>query len=322
MNGFPITNYSIWQIKKYVKIFVIILAIVFLSGNILTAIFKSRITISPGSYINKSGFVIFTSQQEYIRLIKSYPYDFGTGIKIYKIREGESYWDIITRNNISLDTLIAANPFIDSLVAKEGTEIVLPAEDGTLLPLHNLIDVWRMSRIVSNCTSIDGDYVQSFFKLFSLDDIRFAFFKGASPEIVNNSLEKLYAIRKIFRSPLAGRFTSMYGERFDPRIDGMEFHNGIDICARMGESIFPSREGIVTFTGWWYDLGQRITIQHLDGYETTYGHCSAINIKAGDHVTKKDVIGRVGSTGRSTGPHLHFMIKRHGQLINPLIFIW
>ncbi len=322
MNGLPITNYSIWQLKKYLKICCIVLAAVFLSGNILTALFKSRITITPGSYLNKNGFIIFTSPQEYIKLIKSYPYDFGTRIKIYKMREGESYWDITTRNNITLDTLIAANPFIDSLLAKEGIEIILPSEDGTLLPLHNLIDVWRMSRIVRNYSSIEGDYVQSVFKLFSLDDIRFAFFKGAEPEIVNNSLEKLYAMRKIFQSPLSGKYTSMYGERFDPIVDELAFHNGIDINAKTGDPIYPAREGIVTFTGWKYDLGFSIIIQHLDGYETTYGHCSAINVKAGESVEKKDIIGRIGSTGRSTGPHLHFMIKRHGQLINPLIFIW
>jgi murein DD-endopeptidase MepM/ murein hydrolase activator NlpD len=322
MNGLPISNYSIWQIKKFSRIFVIILIIVFFAGNILTAIFTSKIKVDPDAYFFKKGFPVFTSSEQYIKLIKSYPYDFGTKIKTYRMAQGESYWNAAMRNNISMDTLIAANPFIESLLAKEGIEIVLPSEDGVLMPFDNLFDVLRMSFIVDYKDSIKGSYIQSIFKLFSLDDIRFAFYKGAAPEIVNNSLEKLYAMRKIFQSPLLGRFTSMYGERFDPMVDGMEFHNGIDIHAGMGDPIYSAREGIVSFTGWRYDLGLAIIIQHLDGYETTYGHCSKINVKAGDSVTKKDIIGRVGSTGRSTGPHLHLMIKRHGQLINPLIFIW
>ncbi|MBN2403687.1 MAG: M23 family metallopeptidase [Spirochaetes bacterium] len=322
MNGFPISNYTVWQIKKFTGIFIIILIIIFLAGNLLTAIFKDKIEINPDSYILKNGFPLFTSAEEYIKLIKSYPYDFGVQIKIYKMIQNESYWNVAMRNNISMDTLIAANPFLDSLLAKQGIEIVLPSEDGVLMPMDNLADIWRMSRIVEYEDSVKGSYVQSIFKLFSLDDIRFVFFKGAVPEIVNDSLEKLLAMKKIFQSPLAGRFTSLYGERFDPFAGGFEFHNGIDICAKMNDPIYPAREGIVSFTGWRHELGLAVIIQHLDGYETTYGHCSAINVKPGESVIKKDIIGRVGSTGRSTGPHLHFMIKRHGQLINPLIFIW
>jgi murein DD-endopeptidase MepM/ murein hydrolase activator NlpD len=322
MNGFPISNYSIWQIKKFARIFIILLVIIFFTGNILTAILKDKIEVDPDSYTIKSGFLIFTSAEQYIKLIKSYPYDFGTKIKTYKMNQGESYWDVAIRNNISMDTLIAANPFIESLLAKQGIEIVLPSEDGVLMPFDNILDVLRMSFIVDYKGSIKGSYIQSIFKLFSLDDVRFAFYKGAVPEIVNNSLEKLFAMRKIFQSPLLGRYTSLYGDRFDPMVEDMEFHNGIDIHARFGDPIYSAREGIVSFTGWRYDLGLAIIIQHLDGYETTYGHCSAINVKAGQSVTKRDVIGLIGSTGRSTGPHLHLMIKRHGQLINPLIFIW
>ncbi|MFH0977440.1 MAG: M23 family metallopeptidase [Spirochaetota bacterium] len=322
MNGLPISNYSIWQLKKGAKIILIIIIAILILGNVLTAVFRERIKIDPDSYVVKNGFPIFSSAEKYIKLVKSYPYNFGTKIKTYKMADGESYWDVAIRNNISMDTLIAANPFIESLLAKEGVEIALPAEDGVLLASDNLLDVIRMSRIIEYKGSIQGSYIQSIFKLFSLDDIRFAFFKDAVPEIVNNSLEKLYAMRKIFRSPLLGRYTSMYGDRVGISEENMEFHNGIDISAKFGEPIFASREGIVSFTGWRHELGLAIIIQHLDGYESTYGHCSAINVKNGQSVTKKDIIGRIGSTGRSTGPHLHFMVKRHGQLINPLIFIW
>ena len=322
MNGLPISNYTIWQIKKYARIVLIALVVIFLSGNILTAIFKAKISVPSDTYIVKNGFPVFTSAEQYLKLIKSYPYDFGVQVKTYKMREGESYWDVAMRNHISMDTIIAANPFLDSLLAKQGIEIVLPEEDGVLMVVDDLFDVARMSFKVDYKECVKGRFSQSIFKLFSLDDMRFVFFKGSIPAIVNDSLEKLFAMRKIFQSPLTGRYTSLYGERANPFAEGMEFHDGIDINAKYGDPIYPAREGIISFTGWRYELGQAIIIQHLDGYETTYGHLSSIKVKAGQSVSKKEVIGLVGSTGRSTGPHLHFMIKRHGQLINPLIFVW
>lgn len=322
MNGLPISNYNIWQLKKYIKFFIAFVILAYLTGNIITALIVRDIKVNSEYYNLKNGFPLFTNSKEYLKLIKNYPYDFGTGINTYIVKKGESYWDIATKNNISMDTLIAANPFINSLLAQEDIEIVIPAEDGVLMALDQITDVWRMSDILHYNGEIFGDYHHSAFRLFCLDDIRFAFFKNAVPEIVNDSLENLYATRKIFQSPVRGPYTSLYGQRVDPFVHGMVFHNGIDINGRTGDPIYPAREGIVSFTGWRNNLGKSIVIQHLDGYETYYGHCSSVKVKPGDMVTKQDIIGKIGSTGRSTGSHLHFMIKRHGELINPLLFIW
>ncbi|HDP81109.1 MAG TPA: M23 family metallopeptidase, partial [Spirochaetes bacterium] len=65
-----------------------------------------------------------------------------------------------------------------------------------------------------------------------------------------------------------------------------------------------------------------VVVQHAEGYISMYGHCSSIKVKKGDWVDSDSVIALVGSTGRSTGPHLHFMLLRHGSVINPLLFIW
>ncbi|MFW5770399.1 MAG: M23 family metallopeptidase, partial [Spirochaetota bacterium] len=65
-----------------------------------------------------------------------------------------------------------------------------------------------------------------------------------------------------------------------------------------------------------------IMIQHNDGYESLYGHCSKILVEKGDKVETSTIIGRIGSTGRSTGPHLHFTLYHHGKVINPLLFVW
>lgn len=322
MDGWPITNYQIAQIKKSIKLILLIPALIIIAINIIAVIFVNRIKVNPESYIIKNGFIFFISSEDYLQLIKSYPYDFGTDLTIYKIKRGESYWDIAMRNHISIDTIIAANPFIDSLLAKEGIEIVIPHKDGVLMAFDNIFDIWRMSRILGYKDSVKGEYIPSIFRLFSLDDLRFAFFEGSKPEIVNNYLEGLYKIRKLFQTPIKGYYTSLYGNRVDPFLHGISFHRGVDIKARTGTPIYPVKEGIITSAGWHGGCGLAVIIQHIDGYISMYGHCSAINVKKGTWVEKEDILGFVGSTGRSTGSHLHFSIIRHGRVMNPLLFIW
>ncbi|MDY6934326.1 MAG: M23 family metallopeptidase [Spirochaetota bacterium] len=324
IRGFPITNYQAREMKKYLLGLLLMIVAVFLIGNIIAAIFIERIKVNAESYIIKDGFPFFKSEGEYLHLIRSYPYDLGLGtnLNIHRMRRGESYWNVAMRNNISIDTLIAANPFLTSLLAKEGIEIVVPQEEGVLMALDNFYDVWRMSKKLGYKDKIRGEYFPSIFRLFSLDDIRLVFFKAVKPEVVNNHLEGLYKIRKIFQSPIKGYYTSLYGTRIDPFLHGKHFHNGIDIRARTRTPIHPARKGIVTLSKWLDGYGKTVIIQHRDGYATVYGHCHTLKVKKGDWVEQSNIIGLVGSTGRSTGPHLHFTIMRHGRIIDPLRFIW
>lgn len=325
MNGIPLplTNYDVDQIKKALKIASISIAAIFLITNISTAIFIKKVKADPKDYVIKNGFPLFVSAKEYISLVKSYPHDMGTKIRIHTMRSGESYWDVARNNRISVDAIVSANPFLTSLVAREGMEIVVPAEDGVLQAMDDFYDSYRMSKILKYRGRIMGEYFPSIFRLFKPDDTRFAFFKNASPFIVNDSLQSLYNLRRIFQNPVhAGIYSSLYGDRIDPMRDDTAFHNGLDIPVKMGTPIFPARDGIVTYTGWLDGYGLTVTIQHPEGYVTMYGHCASVKIKKGDFVTKDECIGLVGSTGRSTGPHLHFMVMRHGRMINPLLFIW
>jgi len=321
MNGLPITNYQIRQASTWVKAFVTVTAAIFLFGNIITAIVKSPIEVDPQSYTIRDGFPVFTSQEAYIALLKSYPYDIGTGLRFHTMRNGESFWNIAKRYNISLDTLIAANPFLKTLIGQEGLTIVIPKDNGTLVAVDDAGDVSRMANLLG-VNEAFGDYRHSIFELISLDDIRFAFFRNARPVIVSRWLQRLYNVRRFFQKPVRGHLTSLYGNRFDPLFRVIAFHNGVDIQARMGTPIYPAAEGIVQEAKWHDGYGLTITVQHRDGYISMYGHCSSIRVKRGEWVTKKTIIGAVGSTGRSTGPHLHFSMSRHGKTINPLLFIW
>lgn len=117
--------------------------------------------------------------------------------------------------------------------------------------------------------------------------------------------------------PVNGRVTSGYGTRFHPILGYARFHKGLDLAAAWGTPIVAAADGRVVSAGWHGGYGQQIQIAHADGMETTYGHMSRMAARAGEIVRKGQVIGYVGSTGLSTGPHLHFEVMRNGRPINP-----
>ncbi|MCQ2373395.1 MAG: M23 family metallopeptidase [Phascolarctobacterium sp.] len=119
--------------------------------------------------------------------------------------------------------------------------------------------------------------------------------------------------------PLAGgTITSRFGGRRDPVVGGRENHAGIDVGAGHGTPIYAAGSGYVQHAGWYYGYGNYIKINHDYGYQTAYGHLSSIAIQPGTYVKKGQFIGRVGSTGYSTGPHLHFELIKNGKQINPM----
>lgn len=121
-----------------------------------------------------------------------------------------------------------------------------------------------------------------------------------------------------FIKPVAGRITSGFGMRRHPILGGRRMHNGIDIAARTGTSIKASGDGTVIRSNWWGGYGKVVIIDHGGGISTVYAHCSSLLVSTGKHVKQGQVIARVGTTGLSTGPHLHFEIRRNGKPINPL----
>lgn len=119
----------------------------------------------------------------------------------------------------------------------------------------------------------------------------------------------------------AGRFTSGYGLRSDPFTGKPQFHGGIDIAAAPGTEIYPYLPGVVKSSHWDPGHGNTVTISHPNGLETTYSHASELLVKAGDVVLKDTPIAKVGSTGRSTGPHLHFEVRQNNKPVDPLPFV-
>jgi murein DD-endopeptidase MepM/ murein hydrolase activator NlpD len=118
--------------------------------------------------------------------------------------------------------------------------------------------------------------------------------------------------------PVHGRLTSGFGSRFHPILGYVRFHDGVDLAASAGTPIVAAADGRVVGAGWRGGYGQEVQIAHAGGVQTLYGHMSRIAAYAGELVHKGQVIGYVGSTGLSTGPHLHFEVTKNGRPVNPM----
>jgi murein DD-endopeptidase MepM/ murein hydrolase activator NlpD len=119
------------------------------------------------------------------------------------------------------------------------------------------------------------------------------------------------------RMPVSGRVTSPFGKRFHPILGHARFHKGLDLAAAAGTPIVAAADGRVVSAGWHGGYGRQVAIMHSGGLQTSYGHMSRIVANVGDLVRQGEVIGYVGSTGLSTGPHLHYEVIRNGRAVNP-----
>jgi murein DD-endopeptidase MepM/ murein hydrolase activator NlpD len=121
--------------------------------------------------------------------------------------------------------------------------------------------------------------------------------------------------------PVPGNITSYFGNRYHPILKKRKYHSGIDIAAPAGTPIKAADSGVVIFADRNGGYGKYISIDHGNGISSCYGHCSLILVDAGQIVTKGDIIGKVGSTGLSTGNHCHFEIRKNGVCVDPLEYL-
>lgn len=122
--------------------------------------------------------------------------------------------------------------------------------------------------------------------------------------------------------PVEGNLTDRFGGRRDPFGSGVaEFHAGQDIAAVWGTPVVAAASGKVSFAGWQSGYGQIVIIDHGDGLSTRYGHLSETLVQAGETIERGRAVGRVGSTGRSTGPHLHYEVRINEKAVNPLQYL-
>lgn len=141
-----------------------------------------------------------------------------------------------------------------------------------------------------------------------------------------NQLQEAYKTRHILLAttpaimPVQGYPSGGFGYRMDPFNGQREFHPGIDISAPLGSKVTAAADGTVFFARRKLGYGKLVRIRHRFGISTRYGHLDRFSVQSGQTVKKGDIIGYVGSTGRSTGPHLHYEVRFNGQPLNPLRF--
>ncbi|MDE2302276.1 MAG: M23 family metallopeptidase [Sphingomonadales bacterium] len=117
------------------------------------------------------------------------------------------------------------------------------------------------------------------------------------------------------------RFTSGFGLRWHPVLGGRREHKGIDLADPVGTPVHAAADGVIGRADWFSSYGLFVEIEHGGEIETRYGHMSRLNVAAGQFVHKGDVIGYIGTTGRSTGPHLHYEVRVEGVAVNPLPYM-
>lgn len=120
--------------------------------------------------------------------------------------------------------------------------------------------------------------------------------------------------------PVQGRISSAFGWR-SISVAGNRFHGGIDIAAASGTPVRAARGGVIARAGWVGAYGFLVVVDHGSGWETRYAHLSRIDVALGERIMQGAVVGLVGSTGASTGPHLHFEVRHHGVALDPLPFL-
>ena len=144
-----------------------------------------------------------------------------------------------------------------------------------------------------------------------LDDL----FNGLDDENSGNSQGET------FLRPTSGHVTSEYGPRIHPISGQSGFHTGIDLASPSGTPIKASKSGTVVYSGWQGGYGQVVIIDHGGGYRTLYAHCSKLNVVKNQKVSRGQTVALVGSTGNSTGPHLHFEVRVNNKHQNPRKYV-
>ncbi len=234
----------------------------------------------------------------------------------YKVQAGDTISGICQTFGLSnISTLIAMNDIENVRYLRSGQKLRIPSVDGML---HK---VGAGENLQMLCAKYDVA-VEDLLDVNNLEtDVlsvgQEIFIPGARMD--SALLQK--AMGELFICPISAsyRLTSKFGNREDP-FSGVkgQFHGGIDMACPKGTPIKAAMSGTVVFTGFSNTYGNYVIIKHVDGYQTLYGHMSRITAKKDSFVSQGTVIGLVGSTGYSTGNHLHFTVYKNGSRIDPL----
>ncbi len=233
----------------------------------------------------------------------------------YRVQPGDMISFIADEYNITQDTIISVNNIRQSRLIQVGQYLKIPSMPGILYTVKK-----------------DGETIEQIAEKYEIDaqkcaavNVAFANKELSAGETMFLPDEELDWVTRqeingdLFHTPLKARYwlSSPYGWRSSPFTGQRSFHGGMDMAVAKGTPIYAALDGVVVTTGYNATYGNYVIISHHSGYRTLYGHMSKITCKKGNFVYTNTKIGEVGSTGLSTGPHLHFTVYKNGKTINP-----
>lgn len=229
----------------------------------------------------------------------------------YKVKKNENFWMILSRTSLNIDTISTLNSLSCPGEVSPGKEIFLcnmrgivyrKKQGDTIKKLAERFEVEK--EYICSANRINGDEI--------CKDYVFI------PAGMISNIEKSLFLGSGFISPLKHIVrTSNFGRRIDPFHKRFDFHSGIDLRCSPGTKIYAARSGKVVFTGYKGGYGLLVVIKHENDYSTYYGHLKRALVKKGQRVKRGEVIALSGNSGRSTGPHLHFEVRKEGRPLNP-----
>lgn len=216
----------------------------------------------------------------------------------YRLAEDENFYQVMARLSQDADTLSSLNDIVNPNAIGPGDELLAPNARGLFLrgPREKLAERYRLP-----AEEIQPAGDRYFLPGRRMDPVELQYFRGDA-----------------FSPPLnSARLSSGFGMRLDPFSRKRTFHGGVDLAAPHGTPVLASRDGRVIRVGEAPGYGQLVVLEHDFQYQTYYGHLSRILARKGESVRVGQIIGEVGATGRATGPHLHFEVRRNGLRTRP-----
>ncbi len=236
---------------------------------------------------------------------------------VYTVEAGDTLSEIASETGLRVDTLVSYNNIQNARRLQLGESLLIPDRDGIL-------------HVVSPGEGLDGiaeQYKVDKINILDANNLRTSSLYAEQvlfiPEAEMGDKELRLALGELFNMPTYGVLTSHFGYREDPFTGQRRFHYGIDIANASDTPITAANAGHVIYVG---DnpvsYGKYVIVKHDSEFQTLYGHLGHILVAKGDYVGAGEILGYMGNTGRSTGPHLHFSIVRRGSFVNPKDYLF
>ena len=238
----------------------------------------------------------------------------------YTLKKDDTLFSVSARCLVPYDTIVTLNGIRDTVNLAQGTVLFIPSAGGIFLPSdtnRNDLDYLVRARLTSGGLTANETPRRIPVRI-QKKTVMFYYY----PAERFSGTERVFFLKPDFILPIEKpKLTSPFGLRNDPITGQLHHHSGVDLAAPEGTAVVAARAGTVKFTGWDAVLGNYIVITHENSIETVYGHLKTIKARLNQKVNSGTIIGTVGTTGRSTGPHLHFEIRISDTATDPAKYL-